>query len=86
MMGAMAAEAVGISRAGAATGVTAAFWQLGSVIVPAVVGIAFQATNSFLRERACPKEDHADAHTARTRSSQAHGSLMNQVQNEHDKK
>lgn len=47
LMGAMVAETVGVSRAGAATGVTAAFWQLGSVIVPAVIGIAFQATNSF---------------------------------------
>ncbi|MDB5503769.1 MAG: hypothetical protein JWR89_3671 [Tardiphaga sp.] len=47
LMGAMVAETVGIQRAGSATGVTAAFWQLGSVIVPVVVGIAFQATSSF---------------------------------------
>jgi sugar phosphate permease len=47
LMGAMVAETVGLSRAGAATGVTAAFWQLGSVIVPVVVGVVFQATNSF---------------------------------------
>lgn len=47
LMGAIVAETVGISRAGAATGVTAAFWQLGSVIVPVVVGLVFQATNSF---------------------------------------
>jgi sugar phosphate permease len=47
LMGAMVAETVGIQRAGSATGVTAAFWQLGSVIVPVVVGLAFQATNSF---------------------------------------
>lgn len=47
LMGAMVAETVGIQRAGSATGVTAAFWQLGSAIVPIVVGLAFQATNSF---------------------------------------
>ena len=47
LMGAMVAETVGLSRAGSATGVTAAFWQLGSVIVPVVVGVAYQATNSF---------------------------------------
>lgn len=47
LMGAMVAETVGVSRAGGATGVTAAFWQLGSVIVPVVVGVAFQATGSF---------------------------------------
>jgi sugar phosphate permease len=47
LMGAMVAETVGLQRAGAATGITAAFWQLGSVIVPIVVGLAFQATNSF---------------------------------------
>jgi sugar phosphate permease len=47
LMGAMVAETVGVRRAGAATGVTAAFWQLGSVIVPVVVGLAYQATNSF---------------------------------------
>jgi MFS transporter, ACS family, glucarate transporter len=43
----MVAETVGVQRAGSATGVTAAFWQLGSVIVPVEVGLAFQATNSF---------------------------------------
>jgi sugar phosphate permease len=47
LMGAMVAETVGVQRAGSATGVTAAFWQLGSVVVPVVVGLAFQATNSF---------------------------------------
>jgi nitrate/nitrite transporter NarK len=47
LLGAMVAETVGVSRAGAATGVTAAFWQLGSVMVPVVVGVAYQATNSF---------------------------------------
>jgi sugar phosphate permease len=47
LMGAMVAETVGVQRAGSATGVTAAFWQLGSVIVPVEVGLAFQATNSF---------------------------------------
>jgi len=47
LLGAMVAETVGVARAGAATGVTAAFWQLGSVIVPVAVGVVFQATNSF---------------------------------------
>ncbi|MGP8123085.1 MAG: MFS transporter [Xanthobacteraceae bacterium] len=47
LIGAMVAETVGLQRAGSATGTTAAFWQLGSVIVPVVVGVAYQATNSF---------------------------------------
>jgi nitrate/nitrite transporter NarK len=46
-MGAMVAEAVGLQHAGSATGVTSALWQLGSVIVPVVVGQIFQATSSF---------------------------------------
>ncbi|SDR53134.1 Sugar phosphate permease [Rhizobiales bacterium GAS191] len=47
LMGAMVAEVAGVERAGAATGVTAALWQLGSVTVPVVVGLVFQETSSF---------------------------------------
>ncbi|WP_315838289.1 MFS transporter [Bradyrhizobium prioriisuperbiae] len=47
LMGAMVAEVAGLRRAGAATGVTAALWQLGSVVVPVVVGLVYQATTSF---------------------------------------
>ncbi len=47
LMGAMVAEVAGLRRAGAATGVTAALWQLGSVIVPVAVGLVYQATASF---------------------------------------
>lgn len=48
LLAAMVAEASGPALAGSATGVLAGFWQLGSVIVPVVVGIVFQATGSFL--------------------------------------
>jgi sugar phosphate permease len=47
LMGAMVAEIAGPSLAGSATGVTNAFWQTGSVIVPVVVGGVFQMTGSF---------------------------------------
>jgi sugar phosphate permease len=47
LMGAMVAEVAGLRRAGAATGVTAALWQLGSVIVPVVIGLVYQRTSSF---------------------------------------
>ena len=44
----MVAEAAGPALAGSATGLTAGFWQLGSVVVPLVVGFVFQATGSFM--------------------------------------
>lgn len=44
---ALVAELSGAALAGSATGLTAALWQLGSVIVPSVVGIVFDATASF---------------------------------------
>jgi sugar phosphate permease len=47
LMGAMVAEIAGPSLAASATGVTNAFWQTGSVIVPVVVGGVFQMTGSF---------------------------------------
>nr|WP_315593814.1 MFS transporter [uncultured Cupriavidus sp.] len=43
----MIAEVAGPSLSGSATGVTNAFWQLGNVAAPLVVGIVFQSTNSF---------------------------------------
>jgi nitrate/nitrite transporter NarK len=48
LLAAMVAEASGPVLAGSAAGVLAGFWQLGSVIVPVVVGIVFQSTGSFL--------------------------------------
>jgi len=47
LLGAMVTESAGIRRAGSSAGVTNAFWQLGSVIVPVAVGVVFQATQSF---------------------------------------
>lgn len=47
IIAALVTEASGVALAGSATGLTAAFWQVGSVIVPVVVGLVFQATNSF---------------------------------------
>jgi sugar phosphate permease len=47
LLGALVTETAGIRRAGSSAGVTNAFWQLGSVIVPVAVGIMFQATHSF---------------------------------------
>ncbi|SEJ91905.1 MFS transporter [Paraburkholderia diazotrophica] len=44
---AMVAEIAGPKLVGSAYGFTNAFWQLGSVIVPVVIGIVFQLTNSF---------------------------------------
>jgi nitrate/nitrite transporter NarK len=41
------AEIAGGRLAGTVTGVTAAFWQLGSVTVPLVVGVVFQPARSF---------------------------------------
>jgi len=44
---AMVAEIAGPQLVGSAYGFTNAFWQLGSVVVPAVIGVVFQQTNSF---------------------------------------
>lgn len=48
LLAVMVAERAGPALAGSATGVTSAFWQLGSVIVPLAVGLVFQTTGSFL--------------------------------------
>jgi sugar phosphate permease len=48
LLAAMVAEASGPALAGSAAGVLAGLWQLGSVIVPVVVGIVYQSTGSFL--------------------------------------
>jgi nitrate/nitrite transporter NarK len=48
LMAVLVAERAGPALAGTATGVTAALWQLGSVIVPLAVGLVFQTTGSFL--------------------------------------
>lgn len=47
LMAAVVAEAAGLALAGSASGLTAGFWQLGSMIVPLVVGVVFQSTGSF---------------------------------------
>ncbi len=47
LLGAMVTETAGVSRAGSSAGVTNAFWQLGSVIVPVAVGAVYQQTHSF---------------------------------------
>jgi sugar phosphate permease len=47
LMSAVVAEVVGTNLAASATGLTNALWQIGSVIVPVVVGALFQATGSF---------------------------------------
>ena len=47
LMGAMVAEIAGADLAASATGLTNALWQVGSVVVPIVVGAVFQATESF---------------------------------------
>jgi sugar phosphate permease len=44
---AMVAEIAGPKLVGSAYGFTNAFWQLGSVVVPVVIGVVFQLTNSF---------------------------------------
>jgi len=44
---AMVAEIAGPQLVGTAQGITNAIWQLGSVIVPAVVGVVYQQTNSM---------------------------------------
>jgi sugar phosphate permease len=48
LLAVMVAEAAGAALAGSASGLLAGFWQLGSVIVPLVVGVVFQATGSFM--------------------------------------
>ena len=48
LLAVMVANLSGVVLAGSATGLTAGFWQLGSVIVPLAVGVVFQATNSFI--------------------------------------
>lgn len=48
LLAVMVAEVSGAALAGSATGLTAGVWQLGSVIVPVVVGLVFQATGSFV--------------------------------------
>jgi sugar phosphate permease len=47
LMAALIGEAAGVARSGAATGLTNAIWQLGSVIVPSAVGLLYQLTDSF---------------------------------------
>ena len=47
LLAVMAAEAAGPALAGSATGLLAGFWQLGSVIVPLVVGVVYQPSGSF---------------------------------------
>jgi len=48
LLAVLVAEVSGPERAGSMTGLTAGFWQLGSVIVPLAVGAVFQHTGSFL--------------------------------------
>jgi nitrate/nitrite transporter NarK len=43
----MITEKVDLRFTATATGVVNAFWQLGSVIVPTIVGMVFAATSSF---------------------------------------
>jgi MFS transporter, ACS family, glucarate transporter len=47
LMGAIVAEIAGADLAASATGLTNALWQIGSVVVPVVIGALFQATGSF---------------------------------------
>ncbi len=44
---ALVAEAAGLQRTGTAVGMTNAFWQLGSVIVPVTIGVIYAATGSL---------------------------------------
>ena len=48
LMNLMVAEASGPALASSGAGVTNAFWGLGSVIVPSLVGLVFQASGSFV--------------------------------------
>lgn len=47
LLAVMVGEIAGAKHAGSATGLTAAIWQLASVIVPVAVGFVFQSTGSF---------------------------------------
>ncbi|MFJ8815775.1 MFS transporter [Amycolatopsis thermoflava] len=47
LMVAMIPRIAGVGLAGSAAGATNAFWQLGSTVVPVVLGAVFQATHSF---------------------------------------
>jgi sugar phosphate permease len=47
LMNTMVAEAAGRGLAASGAGLTNAFWGLGNVIVPTVVGLVYQATGSF---------------------------------------
>jgi sugar phosphate permease len=47
LMAALVGEAAGVAHSGAATGLTNAIWQLGSVVVPSVIGLLYQTTDSF---------------------------------------
>jgi ACS family glucarate transporter-like MFS transporter len=47
LLAVLIAEVAGPSVVGSATGFTNAFWQLGSAIVPLVIGVVFQSTHSF---------------------------------------
>lgn len=48
VMALLVAEAAGREQAGAATGISASIWQLGSVIVPLVVGLLYSYSGSFM--------------------------------------
>ena len=47
LLGAMVTEVAGVALAGSATGLSNAIWQMGSILVPVVVGVVFQYTGSF---------------------------------------
>lgn len=47
LLAAMITERIDLRFTASATGVINAFWQLGSVIVPTIVGVVFAATGSF---------------------------------------
>ncbi|MBV9231642.1 MAG: MFS transporter [Chloroflexi bacterium] len=47
LMNTMVPEVAGRTAISSSAGITNAFWQLGSVIVPLVVGVVFQSTHSF---------------------------------------
>jgi sugar phosphate permease len=47
LLTAMVTEVAGVALAGSATGLSNAIWQMGSIIVPVVVGVVFHWTGSF---------------------------------------
>lgn len=47
LLAALVTEVAGKTLSGSALGITNAVWQLGSAIVPLVVGVVFQSTGSF---------------------------------------